>query len=114
MKRLITLTSTMLLATSAFASSSVLNVSEGESILAGTFDSKAAAYEAGHQLSDSIIGKSQAELKNEVTNIGYSTIGHVNLANFDVKVSELATEHGEAKYSSIVNYDYQYRARQKD
>ncbi|MFN3015201.1 DUF3316 domain-containing protein [Vibrio coralliilyticus] len=113
MKRLITLTSTMLLATSAFASSFV-NISGEQNISAGSFDSKSAAYEAGFNLKDSMQDMSQAERKNEFATLGYSHVGDIKLDDFKVKVEEYASNREEVKYRSILNFDYQFKAKQKD
>lgn len=113
MKKVIALATGLLLTTSAFAST--VSYSENATLNAGTFASKAAAYDAGFDLTESLQALTSAKLAKELPNTwAYSSVRDVRIDDAKVMVEPVASARGEIQYRAVVDVDYHFSAHESN
>ncbi len=100
----------LLLTTSAFAST--MTVSENATLETGLYNTKAEAYNAGFDLSDSVKAMSQTQLRKEFPVDSYTSVKNINVDDSEVTVEEIATNRGKVQYRAIVDLDYRFDAKE--
>ncbi|PCD86664.1 hypothetical protein VME0621_04647 [Vibrio mediterranei] len=108
MKKLLTITSLVLVSGSVFAGSDLGNTE----IRTSAFDSKQQAYEAGYDLVKDLKAMPHGELAHELKLNGHDTeFNSIELNNTEIVVQELAEKQGVIKYRAVVDVNYQYDAK---
>jgi hypothetical protein len=113
MKKAIALATGLLMTTSAFAAT--VSHDENTTLNAGTFASKAAAYDAGFDLTESLQTLTPAKLARELPNTwAYSSVRDVRIDDAKVIVEPVASTRGEIQYRAIVDLDYHFSAHESN
>ncbi len=108
MKKLFLLATGILMASSVFASNTTVN--KQVNMVAGTFQSKEQALEAGFDLSDSLKGLSDSELRYKLGLSSYTNVNNVSIDDSNVVIKEVAYARDGIQYQSILNVDYHFNA----
>lgn len=112
MKKLIALTAGLLVASSAFASTQTSY--SATSVTSPSFETKAAAFEAGYDIADSLYSLSEHELRHELPVASYNDVKNISVDDTKVVVEEFAVNRGEILYRAVVDVDYHFDARESD
>jgi len=104
MKNTIILASGLLLASSAFASTTT--VSDNATFKTDAYSSKAEAYNAGFDLSDSVKAMDQSQLRFNLPVQSYTLVKNINVGQSEVTV--------DIQYRAIVDVDYQFNAKESN
>ncbi|PNI00794.1 DUF3316 domain-containing protein [Vibrio diazotrophicus] len=112
MKNTIILASGLLLASSAFASTTT--VSDNATFKTDTYSSKAEAYNAGFDLSDSVKAMDQSQLRFNLPVQSYTLVKNISVGQSEVTVEEFANSNGDIQYRAIVDVDYQFNAKESN
>jgi len=107
MKNLTILAAGLLATASVFASP--VTVSRATSVDVGTFQSKAAAYDAGFALADSLQAMNNAELGEQLDVATYAPASNIKIAGRQVQVEEIANSRNDIQYRAVVNVDYRFK-----
>lgn len=110
MKNTIILASGLLLVSSAFASTTT--VSDNATFTTDTYSSKAEAYNAGFDLSDSVKAMDQSQLRFNLPVQSYTLVKNINVGQAEVTVEEIANNNGDIQYRAIVDVDYNFSAKE--
>ncbi len=110
MKRLITLTTGLLLTTSVFASTTT--VTQTKFFKTDSYQTKSEAYDAGFDLTDSLKSMDNSQLRNKLSLWAYNSVNSITIDDSQVIVQETATERGNIEYRAIVNLDYHFNAHE--
>lgn len=112
MKTLLTLTAGLLVASSAFAS---VQTSYNEtSIFTQTFETKADAFNAGFDVTDSLSAMSQHQLRSELPLFADNAVRNIEIDATEVTVEEFAVARGDVQYRAIVDVNYHFDANERD
>lgn len=110
MKKLITLATGLLLATSVFASTTT--VTQTKSFKTDGYQTKSEAYDAGFDLTDALKGMDNSQLRSELSLWAYNSVNGIVIDGSQVTVQETATELGKIEYRAVVNLDYHFNAHE--
>lgn len=106
MKKVITLTAGLFIASSAFAS---VQTSHSETTLfSPSYSSQAEAFDAGFDISDSLQAMSEHELRTKLPTLANNTVRNLALDHAQVTVEQFAVERGNIQYRAVVNVDYHF------
>lgn len=110
MKNTIILASGLLLASSAFASTTT--VSDNATFKTDAYSSKTEAYNAGFDLSDSVKAMDQSQLRFNLPVQSYTLVKNINVGQAEVTLEEIANNNGDIQYRAIVDVDYNFNAKE--
>lgn len=112
MKKLITLTAGLLVASSAFAS--VQTTYNETSIFTQSYETKAEAYDAGFDVTDSLSAMTETQLRSELPSFADSTIRNIEIDGSEVKIEEFAAARGDVQYRAVVDVNYHFDAKERN
>jgi len=112
MKKLTTLAATLLISTSVFANTQVMQ--SDKSFATDSFTDKSEAYQAGFDYLDSLKTLSDAQLKHKLLVSTRSPVTDISIEKSKVSVEEFAQNRGEIAYRAIIDVDYNYTTINSD
>ncbi|MFC1235264.1 DUF3316 domain-containing protein [Vibrio sp. F74] len=112
MKKLIAITAGLLFASSAFAS--VHTTYNETSVSTANFQTKAEAFDAGFDITDSLQAMTQNQLRSELPTIAESNVRNVALEGTEVKVEEVAVARGDVQYRAVIAVDYSFDSKERN
>lgn len=112
MKKLLTLSIGLLVASSAFAS--VHTTHNETTLFTPTFETKAQAYDAGFDISESLSAMTENQLRHELPAFADSGVRKLALDTTEVTVEEIAVNRGDIQYRATVDVNYHYDAIERD
>ncbi|WP_394246845.1 DUF3316 domain-containing protein [Vibrio profundi] len=112
MKKLIILTSALVLSSTAFAATSTY--STGTQLKSDGYATQEEAFEAGYDMMDELNTKSSYELSQALPSSGATPKAQTfKIDGMEVTVEKFAVERGEIQYRAILDVDYQYKFNDK-
>lgn len=108
MKKLLLLTTGILMASSVFASN--ITVNEELNMEVGTYQSKDQALNAGFDLSDSLKNLSESDLRNKLGLSMYTNVQNISIDGSNVVINEVAYTRDNVQYQAVLNVDYHFNA----
>jgi len=112
MKTLMTIAAGLLVSTSVFAST--VDIDKNEKIVAGTYETKAMAYDAGFDLTESLLAMNEHQLSKTFSTWAYSMVDDIEINDSKVVVEEYANSRGDIQYRAIVDVNYQFSAHESN
>jgi len=112
MKKLMTIAAGLLVSTSVFAST--VDIDKSEKIVAGTYETKAMAYDAGFDFTESLQAMNERQLSRTLSTWAYSMVDDIEINDSKVTVEEIANSRGEIQYRAIVDVNYQFSAHESN
>ena len=112
MKNVITIAAGLLLTTSAFAST--VTYDNNTELFAGTYETKAQAFDAGFDLTDSLETLSASQLGNKLSVWAYDSVSNIAIDDTKVVVEEIASARDGVQYRAIVDVDYHFNAQERN
>ena len=106
MKKLITIVGALLISSSVFAASQVVNSDKNFSTDA--FTEKSQAYEAGFDYLDNLNSLSDVELTHKLLVISQSPVQDIKIDKSNVSIEEFAQTRGQIAYRAVINVDYHF------
>jgi len=112
MKKIITLTAGLLVASSAFAS--VHTTYNETTLFTPSFETKTEAFNAGFDITESLSAMTENQLRSKLPAFTETGIRNLDLDNTEVQVEEFAVTRDEIQYRAAINVSYHFDSIEHD